>query len=265
VTPDSLCQNGDFDGGAALFSTDGAVDEIHEQNGGSSQAEASKDLDAFIRERLAGENASLEQLIEMERLALEQEKEALQQRKGDLLLLADALKEKEEQFGTIEAVVQEQEANVAEMTFVLEAERIRLVQELSTIYPITVAVEQHYFIRGLGIPAELYSASSVADDVTSAALGFLCHVVQLLSKYLGVHLRFRLICQSSRSAIQDEYGSTYPLFLGRPAERENVEYAVHLLDRNIDCLCRARGIRLTLRLHVLAKVMRIYEHFVEGY
>jgi Vacuolar sorting 38 and autophagy-related subunit 14 len=265
VTPDSPCRNGDFDGGAALFSTDDAVGETYEQNGSSSQTEASKDLDAFIRECLAVENGSLEQLIEIERLALEQEREAFQQRKGDLLLLTEALKEKNEQFGTIEAVVQEQEAKVAEMTFVLEAERIRLIQDLSTIYPITVEAEQHYFIRGLRIPSELYSGSYVADDVTSAALGFLSHLVFLLSKYLGVHLRYKIICQSSRSAIQDEYGATYPLFLGRPAERENVEYAVHLLGRNIDCLCRARGIRLTLRLHVLAKVMRIYEHFIDGY
>jgi Vacuolar sorting 38 and autophagy-related subunit 14 len=265
VTPDSPCRNGDFDGGAALFSSADSFDETHEQNGSSSETEVSNDLDDFMRERLAGENGLLEQLIEMERLALEKEREALQRRKADLWLLTGVLKEKDEQFDTIETVVQEQQAEVAEMTFTLQAERIRLIKELSTIYPITVEVEQHYFIRGLGIPSELYTGSSVADDATSAALGFLTHLISLLSKYTGVHIRYKLICQSSRSAIQDEYGSTYPLFLGRPAERENVEYAVHLLDRNIDCLCRALGIRLTLRLHVLAKVMRIYEHFIEGY
>jgi hypothetical protein len=182
-----------------------------------------------------------------------------------------------------------------------------------------------FTIRGLPIPhpgkdlfagttmttsyyaATLTSAvGSVGEDDLSAALGHLCHVVSMLSKYLTIPLRYRLICNSSRSAVQDEdchsdyyyhtasnaagvasplssipasSGSSssggastsgnkkallFPLFQARPIEREQVEHGVLLLERNVECLCRARGIRFDPHSHVLAKVNRIFECIVDG-
>jgi hypothetical protein len=173
---------------------------------------------------------------------------------------------KEEHSADIDKVLRADKAEIERTDFTLEAQRIRLIGELSTIYPITVVVDtnRRWLIRGLEIPAELYPGR-VPEDEVSAALGFLCHTVLLISKYLGVHLRYRLHCQSSRSAVQDERGATFPLFHGRPVEREQVEYAFHLLDMNVECICKARGIRLAPKLHILAKVKRIYEQVIEGY
>jgi len=172
------------------------------------------------------------------------------------------------------------------------------------VYPITTTAtndnnnsrSRRFLIRGLEIPTSLFvvgAAGNTAqqppppppDEEVAAALGFLAHATQLLSKYLDVHLRYRLHCHASRSAIQggggDERGSSsqstiYPLFPGRAVDREQLEYAVHLLDRNVDCLCAARGISFATaassstgaappQVHVLAKVKRIYEQVIEGY
>jgi hypothetical protein len=148
------------------------------------------------------------------------------------------------------------------------------------------------------------SEAIISEDDLSAALGYLCHVVFMLSKYLSIPLRYRLICNSSRSAVQDEdsqsdyynhaaaagatplsslppspgssnigVGTTnsgnkkallFPLFQARPIEREQVEHGVLLLERNVECMCKARGIRFDPHSHVLAKVNRIFECIVDG-
>lgn len=218
----------------------------------------------FDLQLLAFENESLEKLIEAEEHALERDTTRMQAEKELLSVFIDDIRTKEEQNLEVAEAIQAERTKILKVEFILEAQRIRLVRELSIIYPITVERDQRYYIRGLEIPFELYS-KSVSEEVLSAALGFLCHLVQLLSKYLGVHLRYRLYCQSSRCAVQDERTATFPLFQGRAVEREQLEYGVHLLDRNIKCICQARGIQLPLNLHILAQTLRIYENVVEGY
>lgn len=232
---------------------------------GSDSDDVDVDVDiVFDLSQLTLENVSLERLVLRDERALERERAELERGKVLLCALVDEIRVKREQNVDIEAAQRTQCANVLKVGFVLEAQRIRLVRELSTIYPITVEDELRFYIRGLEIPCAFY-AGTVPDDVVSAALGFLCHLVHLLSKYLGVHLRYRLHCQSSRSAVQDERTATFPLFQGRSVEREQLEYGVHLLNMNVECICRTRGIRLSPELHILAKTSRIYENVIEGY
>eukprot|EP00523_Entomoneis_sp_CCMP467_P007341 CAMPEP_0168731558 /NCGR_PEP_ID=MMETSP0724-20121128/7323_1 /TAXON_ID=265536 /ORGANISM="Amphiprora sp., Strain CCMP467" /LENGTH=775 /DNA_ID=CAMNT_0008778561 /DNA_START=76 /DNA_END=2403 /DNA_ORIENTATION=- len=87
--------------------------------------------------------------------------------------------------------------------------------------------------------------SAVSDEELSAVLGSLGHVVTLLAKYLDVSLPYRIFCNSSRSAVQDDRGVIFPLFLARPVEREQVEHALHLIERNVICIAKARGISTT--------------------
>lgn len=241
------------------------------KNGDSLSRDAQTKVDGgdddFDLQQVALESEALKRLIEQEEQNLERERDELQREKELLRTLVDEIRMKDAQTAEIVTAVQAERAKIYKGGFILEAQRIRLIRELSAIYPITVegSDKSRYLIRGLEIPLELFPGSSVPEDVVSAALGFLCHLVHLMSKYLGVHLRYRLHCQSSRSAIQDERAATYPLFQGRPMEREQLEYGIHLLDKNIECICRARGIRLSPKLHILAKTMLIYENVIEGY
>jgi hypothetical protein len=47
----------------------------------------------------------------------------------------------------------------------------------------------------------------VSDDQVSLALGLVCHLVSLTSKYLAVPLRYPLICKFSRSAVLFDWSS----------------------------------------------------------
>lgn len=208
--------------------------------------------------------------------------------------------------------------------FAIEAQRIRLIHELATnVYPITVVLKQkaYYYIRNIEVPKiELGGSGNASesihlhDDDVSAAFGFTCHCVYMLSSYLDVPLRYKLICLSSRSCVMGDYTRTvdmtskmngssnrhaspqpvYPLYLNRntAAEREIFEYAVHLLNCNVDNICKVRAINITPpmitaggtdynnynqrnlstyqhsssgNIHILAKIKRIFETIIEGY
>lgn len=68
--------------------------------------------------------------------------------------------------------------------FLLEARQMKLLGELQSIYPIE-RLEQEYAIRGLELPADIVN-STRDDEHISSALGYVCHVVFMLSKYLQV-------------------------------------------------------------------------------
>jgi hypothetical protein len=235
-----------------------------------------------------------------------QEKEKLQSSIKKVTRLVKEINTVSEQNKLIEKEIQNKYLHVTlKNQFIIEGQKIRNVLELQRIYPISMAMMQrvggppgssisattiinnnnnngnsggqkvvdHYYIRGLEIPHDLYSGT-VSEEVISAAFGYLCHVTFLLSKYLAIHIRYRLHCQSSRSAIQDPItGLTYPLFPnGRQVEREQFEFGVHLLHRTIDCICIARAITIQSssssdhgKAHILAKILLIYENVCDGY
>ena len=112
----------------------------------------------------------------------------------------------------------------------------------------------------------LFGNASIQEDELSAALGYACHLIILLSKYLQIPLRHRVMFNSSRSGIQ-ECGTVYPLFLTRLVEREQVLRGVSFLNANVDCIL----IHLNLferneprGMNILKKLNRVYEHFLDG-
>jgi Vacuolar sorting 38 and autophagy-related subunit 14 len=133
----------------------------------------------------------------------------------------------------------------------------QLVKELCQIYPIISKNQDRFWIANAELPLDLFRGL-VHEDEISAALGFIAHSLSLLSKYLHVVLRHRIICNSSRSGIRDADGSLLPLFLSRSSERSQIERGMILLHRNISCLAQSRGIVLS-ESHILAKLNQVYE------
>jgi hypothetical protein len=164
--------------------------------------------------------------------------------------------------------------------FLQEAQCIKLLRELQTIYPITLDAQKGYLIRDLRcLPAnmDIYTTMTIPEDELSAALGFAGHLIFLLSKYLSVPLRHRVFCNSSRSAIQQDGGSNgsttttgtnnamaivYPLFMARTVEREQLERGLTLLGANVDCILMTYRMEYTPKSHILARLKRIYDHVV---
>ena len=141
----------------------------------------------------------------------------------------------------------------------LEVRRAKVLRDLRQIYPIQRLPDNVYTIGGLHLPSDLNNPN-VPDAVVSTALGYVCHLVYMCSKYLRAPLRYRLFCNSSRSAVQDDGVAVYPLFRERVVEREQFDRACTLLSRNVECLLRVRCIVVpNNRSHMLEKVNFLFK------
>jgi hypothetical protein len=107
-------------------------------------------------------------------------------------------------------------------------------------------------------------------------------LVSLTSKYLGIPLRYALVCKFSRSAVLFLGGggnsndgnrvstttsgrTVYPLFRERGViEREQLDYGLTLLDRNVNCLLRVRKVGYRNDWNLLAKIDRLFAHVIDG-
>jgi hypothetical protein len=70
----------------------------------------------------------------------------------------------------------------------LEMRRAKLFLHLQSLYPIRVPQQMEaswYSIRDIQIPAANYH-SIMDDDSMSSALGYICHLVIMVAKYLSV-------------------------------------------------------------------------------
>lgn len=137
--------------------------------------------------------------------------------------------------------------------------------------------QHQYTIASLPLPDDIHNPT-VTDDQVSTALGFLCHLVSLTSKYLAISLRYTLVCKFSRSAVlfdqgRDNTGKTsssnhkvvYPLFRERGAiDREQLDYGLVLLERNVHCMLRMRGVEFRSEWNVLAKMDKLMMQVIEG-
>jgi Vacuolar sorting 38 and autophagy-related subunit 14 len=122
----------------------------------------------------------------------------------------------------------------------LEARRRKLMHHLLTIYPISQPQPDSklFTIRGTRV---VNSSSSQNDEQTSTALGYVCHLVGLLSKYLNIPLRYRLTYRGSRSLVSDDADSFVdaPLYT-RGADEQRLEIARILLTQNIEHIFKVR-------------------------
>jgi hypothetical protein len=130
-------------------------------------------------------------------------------------------------------------------------QRRRVCEDLLVIFPIEPVPGKPllFTIRGLPLPNSAFE--DVSDEATSAALGYVAQVVSLLSTYLSVILPYPVTVSGSQSTIEDPLAmstgkqnnpSTYPLFM-KGVVRFRFEYGVFLLNKNIEILSNALGLR----------------------
>ena len=149
--------------------------------------------------------------------------------------------------------------------FLMSMRQSKLVKELSQIYPIKRITNDRYTIRNLEIPTDLknlFHSSEYDDPHISSAIGYLCHAVSMCSKFISKPLRYKLICNSSRSAIQGgQNGSLFPLFKEK-VEKDQFDMGLSLLNRNIDCLLLSGKWRVDVvksqEMNMLEKLYIIY-------
>ncbi|KAH7132160.1 UV radiation resistance protein and autophagy-related subunit 14-domain-containing protein [Dendryphion nanum] len=130
-------------------------------------------------------------------------------------------------------------------------QRRRICEDLQKIFPIEPILGKSlaFTIRGHALPNTEFDDANEA--VTAAALGYVAQLVSMLSPYLGILLPYPMFICGSTSTIDDPLamgtGSqnnprTYPLFM-KGVVRYRFEYGVFLLNKNIEIMSNAIGIR----------------------
>jgi hypothetical protein len=144
----------------------------------------------------------------------------------------------------------------------ITAKQLSLLHELRGLYPIsTVQPGPRYTIRGLLLPERDFN--TLPEEQVSTALGYTCHLVSLLSKYLQVPLRYYPRHMSSRSSMRDEVLSSgaaspleYPLYW-KGVVQDDFRVAVLMLQRDIKQLLNSQGLAV-VEGHMLANVARLF-------
>ncbi|KAG1704130.1 hypothetical protein DVH05_006141 [Phytophthora capsici] len=135
-----------------------------------------------------------------------------------------------------------------------------LVKQLGTVYPIEYVGAGEYSIRGIRIAnSDLTGGGKADEEMISTALGYIAHLVFMLSKYLQVNLRYRVVPYSSRSFLKDEINDPqgeYPLYK-KGVERDRHEKAIRFLRKDVEQLVFARSLDPTQEAPILARLKEI--------
>ena len=109
----------------------------------------------------------------------------------------------------------------------------------------------------IGAQASFSGASG--EDVLSAALGYVALLANALQTYLSVALPYRVTAYGSRSVVRDDISKIpdqqreFPLYIPRGGltSKYRFDYAWFLMNKNIETLCIAQGLRVVDIRHTL--------------
>jgi hypothetical protein len=189
----------------------------------------------------------------------------LLQEKSSLEDLSISIRVKDGQTKEVMAALEEERSRAAQSELMMKAQQIILLKSLRNVYPITARSDGRYSIHNLEIPSDLFSGV-IPEDELSAALGLVCHLLHMMTKYLHVRSRYRLNCYSSRSAVQDDRGNMYPLFQTRGVDREQLERGFKCLEGVACCIASSQGLSWANDdMHILAKIDKIFDNVVDGH
>lgn len=101
------------------------------------------------------------------------------------------------------------------------------------------------------------------EEKIATGLGYVCHLVQLLSKYLDIPLRYPMQPMMSRSTIQDVVGTSdrFPLY-SKAQNIEQFRFAVALLNRNVEQLVLSQRLEPFGLRETLPNLRHLLDHFI---
>ncbi|KAL3425718.1 UV radiation resistance protein [Phlyctema vagabunda] len=137
----------------------------------------------------------------------------------------------------------------------MRGQRRRICEDLLNIFPIESTEHPLLFtICGLLLPNSDFDESN--ENVVAAALSYVARVVDLLQYYLSVPLPYPVTVVSSKSLVHDHISilsdnqRTFPLYM-KGTVRFRFDYAVFLLNKNIQCLAYSQGLKVIDIRHTL--------------
>lgn len=193
---------------------------------------AKEDRVRALRKQVAEKRANLERLkavMHDERKTFETD---IHIPKALLSTMQMSMRYKDEKQGILE-----RRCEVLRAAHKIRSRQAMLVKQLGAVYPIEYEGAGEYKIRGIKISNSDLTVSGRADEETiSTALGHIAHLVFMLSKYLHVNLRYRVVPYSSRSYLKDEINDPhgeYPLYK-KGVDKDRHERAIHYLRKDVE-------------------------------
>ncbi|KAF9234964.1 hypothetical protein BU15DRAFT_78512 [Melanogaster broomeanus] len=179
------------------------------------------------------------------------------------------------------AEVTEQRNNLTALRNRLPTIRTSLISRLSTIYPIELLSSSELLFTILAVPLpipfnsnepapplSLSTHKEVTEDAVATALGYAAHLIQLLALYMGKGLVYPITYIGSRSLIRDNISAMvgprmFPLF-SKGVDTYRFEYAVFLLNKDIEMLMADRDLRALDMRHTLPNLKNLLLTLTDG-
>ncbi|KAI1384187.1 UV radiation resistance protein and autophagy-related subunit 14-domain-containing protein [Hypoxylon trugodes] len=145
----------------------------------------------------------------------------------------------------------------------IHGQRRRICEDLAHIFPITPVpsgAPLSFRICNIPLPNTDYdpTLSSATEDALSAGLGYVAQLTHHLQFYLFVPLPYPISPLGSRCSIRDDISllpdsqREFPLFLrGGATAQYRFDYAWFLLNKDIEALCSAAGLKVVDIRHTL--------------
>lgn len=137
----------------------------------------------------------------------------------------------------------------------MHGQRRRICEELLHIFPLEPTQTTLLFtICGLPLPNSSFEEAD--EDVVAAALGLVARLVDMLQYYLAVPIPYPVNPFGSRSVVQDQISilpdnqRIFPLYT-KGTVRFRFDYAVFLLNKDIECLAESQGLKVMDIRHTL--------------
>jgi len=178
--------------------------------------------------------ASLRQRVRLKESLMDQNED----RGNELMSKYFKLKKDLEKYREYKKQLLTVQCNLNHESTLLDIRRKELMSELSYIYPIVAHPDGRYTIREVHLPnSEDFDGKN--ELMISVALGFVAHLVQMLSYFLNVPTRYPICHFGSRSKMIDhiidkirDEEREFPLY-SKKKEKFHFQYGVFLLNKNI--------------------------------
>lgn len=189
--------------------------------------------------KLLGEQRDILQLAVQKKLTEKNNiLEKNQDRESELMENLFCLRRESEKKRELKVQLNECKSQLLQTTALVDLRRRELISELAYIYPIAQLPDGKYTIRDVHLPnSEDFEGKD--ELMISVALGFVAHLVQMISYFLNVPTRYPICHFGSRSKIIDHITDNipdkereFPLY-SRGKERHSFNYGVYLLNKNI--------------------------------
>ncbi|KZV95598.1 hypothetical protein EXIGLDRAFT_834201 [Exidia glandulosa HHB12029] len=208
---------------------------------------------------------------------IEARRKDLEDRRQMLASARDLVEQERAAFESTVEVLSEQEHSCKDLTATIETRRADLLQTLCGVYPIEPlsAPDLLFSILGVALPVPQNNTDpapplsltlsdvnvEVNEETVAASLGYVAQLVHLMAKYLGRRLMYPVTCVGSRSLIKDPISAMmgprmFPLY-SKGVETYRFEYAVFLLNKDIELMMMDRNLRALDLRHTLPNLMNL--------